>query len=73
MKWIPCEKKLPCVCEDVLGIVVYTNWRGKSYRVIEIVNRDSEKQWRSSFGEDCLTTLRVTHWCPIPELPDLNS
>ena len=67
-RWIPCSDKLPEIFEHVM--IVYLDFAGK--KNITIAYRDDEENacdWCSDWDGEVIDA-KVTHWMPLPELPE---
>jgi len=61
MDWIPVTDRLPPVGLNVLAC----SWLAKTYALAYVSPRDGK--WYLSIGS--ARSLNVTHWMPLPELP----
>ena len=61
MDWIPVTDRLPPVGLNVLAC----SWLAKTYALAYVSPRDGK--WYLSFGST--RSMNVTHWMPLPELP----
>lgn len=59
MRWIPCSERLP---EEFQAVLVL----GKSGNKYQ---RGCEVSWITPIGWVCWFTSDITHWMPLPELP----
>jgi len=61
MDWIPVTDRLPSFGKNVLAC----SWLNVTYSVAYVSPVDGG--WRLSFGDTPI--LNITHWMPLPELP----
>ena len=66
MKWISIEDKLPEKYKYVLGYGSESTLHGQNYDQVKL---DKNGDWIAISN---YTHLRVTHWMPLPEPPNIK-
>ncbi len=67
MKWISTENKLPEPFVDVLILIDFKD----DFKIMDVAAYDEEyKCWRSAPGPELYELENVTHWMPLPLLPE---
>ena len=64
MTWVDVKKKLPNSNAEVLGVIDQPDGRF----IDIVVYDDRDEQW--TLANDPLEDLPVSHWMPLPELPN---
>lgn len=65
-EWISVEDRLP---KDTFEVLVFANDIVSSF--IEVVGWDGRDFLAIGFGADIVYPPIVTHWMPLPELPNV--
>jgi hypothetical protein len=73
--WISCDEQLPNENEFVLGREIRANG-GPGYEIVRLIktehpetNNSKDYVWKT-FGAKQFFGQEITHWMPLPALPD---